>query len=145
MTISPRSLLCLFLLAVPLAAEAPLKDVYHAGPWENEIGYSQAVRVGNMLYISGSTGQGPMPQALSQAMESIRHTLAHYKLGFQHVVKETIYTTDIEALKTHKELRRVYYKGDYPAATWVQVVRLFSPEQVIEIEVVAMLPDKEAR
>jgi enamine deaminase RidA (YjgF/YER057c/UK114 family) len=135
-------LLC---LAAPLSASAPQKEKFNQGPWENEIGYAQAVRVGNLLYISGSTGSGPMPQALAQAMDGIQRSLAHYKLGFAHVVKENIYTTDIEALKAHKEVRKAYYKGDFPAATWVQVVRLFSPEQVIEIEVVAVISDKAAQ
>lgn len=132
------SLLCLSLPV--LAAEAPQKDKFERGPWEKEIGYAQAVRVGNTLYISGSTGRGPMPEALKQALQSIKETLAHYKLGFANVVKENIYTTDIDALKAAIPVRKAYYSGDYPAATWVQVARLFNPDQVVEIEVVAILP-----
>ncbi len=140
---SPLAVLLLCLVA-PLSASAPQKEKFNQGPWENEIGYAQAVRVGNLVYISGSTGSGPMPQAIGQAMGGIQRSLEHYKLGFANVVKENIYTTDIEALKAHKELRKAYYKGDFPAATWVQVVRLFNPEQVIEIEVVAVIPEKAA-
>lgn len=117
------------------------KQKLNLGPWENEIGYAQAVRVGNSLYISGSVGDGEMPAAIHQAYDTIARTLAAYKLGFQHIVKENVYTTDIEALKANQDLRKTYYRGDYPAATWVQVARLFDPQHVLEVEVIAVFPE----
>jgi 2-iminobutanoate/2-iminopropanoate deaminase len=90
-------LLLLTLLSAPLPAQDLHKEKFNLGPWENEIGYAQAVRVGNTLYISGSVGEGPMPQAVDQAFGSIKKTLAHYGLDFRHVVKENAFTTDIDA------------------------------------------------
>lgn len=122
-------------------AEGLKKEKFSRGPWENDIGYAQAVRVGNTLYVSGSVGAGPMPQAIEQAFGAIKETLAHYNLDFSNVVKENAYTTDLEALKAHAGVRRAFYGEDFPAATWVQVVRLFSPDYVLEVEVVAVFPD----
>lgn len=129
--------------STPAVAEQPplAKKKFNRGPWENEIGYTQAVRVGNTLYVSGVTGGGAMPDAIKKSYDNVAKTLAAHGLGFQHVVKETIYTTDIEALKTNKGIRKTYYGTDFPAATWVQVARLFRPEHVIEVEVIAIFPD----
>ena len=82
-----------------------------------------------------------MPDAIKNAYDTVARTLAAHKLGFQHVVKENVYTTDLDALKANKAVRKAYYGTDYPAATWVQVARLFQPEYVIEVEVVAVFPN----
>ncbi len=130
------------LLVSTVSAQELRKEKFSRGPWENEIGYAQAVRVGNTLYISGSTGSGSMPDAIRSAFTAIKETLAASRLHFRHVVKETAYTTDIEALKAAKEVRKTYYGSDFPAATWVQVDRLFTPETVLEVEVVAVFPEE---
>jgi 2-iminobutanoate/2-iminopropanoate deaminase len=137
-------LLLLALFATTLPAQNLRKEKLNIGPWENEIGYAQAVRVGNTLYISGSVGTGAMPDAINAAFGAIKQTLAHYGLDFRHVVKENAYTTDIEALKAAQDVRKPYYGTDFPAATWVQVARLYMPEAVIEVEVVAVFPDTAA-
>lgn len=118
------------------------KHKFNLGPWEDEIGYVQAVRVGNVLYVSGSVGGGAMPDAIKQAYDTIGRTLAAYRLGLQHVVKENIFTTDLDALKAYKDVRKTYYQSDFPAGTWVQVSRLYNPEYVIEVEVQAVFPDE---
>lgn len=125
----------------PPSAPAIKKDKFHLGPWEQEIGYAQALRVGNTLYVSGSVGSGEMPVAIKQAFDTLARTLAAHGLNFGHVVKENVFTTDIDALKAHKAIRNACYAGDYPAATWVQISRLFEPSHVIEVEVIAVFPD----
>ena len=116
-------------------------DSYHAGPWEQTIGYSQAVRVGHMLYVSGTVGADAKGQPadldsqMKKAYEGIRKTLARYNTDFSHVVMERIYTTDIEALIRSQETRKQFYGNSSPAATWVEVKRLYSAADKIEIEV----------
>ena len=140
MRIVPVALSLLTILAPALVAQDLPKQKFNRGSWEDAIGYAQAVRVGDMLHISGSVGSGPMPAALAGALDEIKQSLAAYGLDFRHIVKETIYTTDIEALKAAMEVRKPYYGADFPAATWVQVARLFNPEHVIEIEATAVFP-----
>ena len=136
-------LVCL-LLSVAHAADTlpPLKtDRFQRGAWEDEYGYREAVRVGNTLYISGNVGKGAMPDAIRQAYGSLQSILAHYGLTFQHVVKENIYTTQLDVLKENRAVRREFYGKDFPAATWVQVDRLFQPEYTIEVELIAVFPE----
>ena len=56
------------------------------------------------------------------------------------MVKENLYTTDIEAVKQNNHVRKAFYKGDFPAATWVQIPRLYMQQATIEVELVAHLP-----
>ncbi len=103
-------------------------------------GYAQAVLVDNVLYISGTVASGDMAAQLKGAYTGIEKTLKAYGANFQNVVKENLYTTDIEAVKSNNEVRKAFYKGDYPAATWVQISRLFMPQALVEVEVIAHLP-----
>jgi len=107
---------------------------------EDEIGYAQAVRVGNTIYVSGSVGWGKMDEALILAYDEIGKTLKNYNATFENVVKENLYTTALDSVIKYKDLRINYYGNDYPAATWVEVQRLYNPGLVVEIEVIAELP-----
>src|ERR1700730_11498709 len=104
---------------------------------EAEIGYCQAVRSGNRLYISGTAGQGEMPNAVQSVYERLKQTLEANGLTFRNVVKENVYTTDLDAFKGSKDIRKAFYGPSLPAATWVQVQRLFLPSLVLEVELIA--------
>jgi enamine deaminase RidA (YjgF/YER057c/UK114 family) len=146
---SPLVLACLGLLLAaarldatdtPAGAPALKTDKYRAGKSEDDYGYRRAVRIGNTLYVSGAVGAGEMPAAIRTAYGTLGKTLAHYGLGFQHVVKENIFTTKLDALKESRAVRKEFYGTDFPAATWVQVDRLFQPDYVIEVELIAVFP-----
>jgi enamine deaminase RidA (YjgF/YER057c/UK114 family) len=119
----------------------PAWDTYHAGPWEQEIGYSQAVRVDHMLYILGTVGADSKGQPadldsqMKKACAGIQKTLAHYNTDLSHVMMERIYTTDIEALIRSQPTRKGFYGASAPAATWVKVKCVYGAADKIEIEV----------
>jgi len=141
-SLKKQIVLCLLVLGAYISAPAAEMRVekYHAGDWENDIGYCQAVRVGQLLYISGTTGAGKMPEAIRGAYDNLAKTLKAHGLTFKDVVKENIYTTDIDALKANNSIRLAFYDKSFPAATWVQVQRLYLPDQIIEIELTAVFP-----
>lgn len=109
--------------------------------FEDSIGYTEAVRVGNTIYISGSVGWGKMDEAIKIVYDQLSKILQNYHATFENVVKENLYTLDIDSVKKYMEVRRAYYKNDFPAATWVEVKRLFNPGLVLEVELIAILPD----
>jgi enamine deaminase RidA (YjgF/YER057c/UK114 family) len=118
------------------------KEKFHANKAvEDGIGYAQAVRVGNTIYISGHVARGPMNEAVGKVYDRLKETLANYQATFQNVVKETVYTTQIDDFIQQGEVRKKYYQGDYPAATWVGVDRLFAPDIVLEVELTVVLPE----
>ncbi len=116
-------------------------SAYHAGPWEQEIGYSQAVRAGHTIYISGTIGANDkgFPKDLESQMKlayaALGKTMSQYGADFSNVVMERIYTTDMDALIKTQPVRKSIYGAWLPAATWVEVRRLYVPEAEIEIEV----------
>lgn len=129
------------LLGCTAASPRQAKSCYHDNAAiETEIGYCQAVRSGNLLHISGSVGKGEMPAAMHRTYDELKKTLAANGLDFRDVVKETVFTTDLDAFIRNKDLRKEYYGADLPAASWVQVQRLYSPAFVVEVELTAEYP-----
>jgi 2-iminobutanoate/2-iminopropanoate deaminase len=118
------------------------KKKFHWGVNEQDTtaGYAQALKVDNVLYISGTVARDVTPEGIRRVYEGLERTLKHYGATFQNVVKENLYTTDIEAMKQHNHVRKAFYKGDFPAATWVQISRLFMADAKLEVELIAHLP-----
>ena len=115
------------------------KKFYLNETGEKAVGYAQAVKKGNTIYISGTVGQGDMASQVKEIYERIGKTLAGYGANWGNVVKENVFATDLELFKKHAAIRKEYYQEDWPAATWVEVRRLYLPEFLVEIEVVAEL------
>jgi 2-iminobutanoate/2-iminopropanoate deaminase len=109
---------------------------------DTSAGYTEAVLVDNVLYISGWLSKGSIAEQLQGIYTSLGNILKAYGATYQNVVKETLFTTDIEAVKLNNGVRKAFYNGDYPAATWVQITRLFSArsDAQIEVELIAHLP-----
>jgi 2-iminobutanoate/2-iminopropanoate deaminase len=134
----------------PEPPPARVKQVFHLNPYEKDFGYSQAVLIDKTLYISGSVAadengglvaSGDMAGQMRAAYANIRRTLDAHGAGFDEIVKETIYTTNMDALVKASDLRFEYYdKERLPTTSWVQVQRLVDPGFLVEIEVVAELP-----
>jgi 2-iminobutanoate/2-iminopropanoate deaminase len=127
-----------------------VKQVFHLNAYEKDFGYSQAVLVDKTLYVSGSVSvdaegrlvaAGDVAGQLRAAYTNIRRTLAAHHSDFDEVVKETIYTTDMESLLKAADVRFEFYdKERLPTVSWVEVKRLVDPGFLVEIEVVAELP-----
>ena len=117
-------------------------------PWEKEYGYSQAVKVGDTIYLSGQishdeTGEiigiGDVEAQIRQAYVNIEKLLAEYGAGLENIVDETWFVTDIESVDTAAgKLRKEIFSGSQAVAlTVVQIQRLAFPELLIEIKCVA--------
>ncbi|GGY87142.1 hypothetical protein GCM10011613_35420 [Cellvibrio zantedeschiae] len=109
-------------------------------PWEKDIGYAQVVQAGDTYHISGVTcGGSNYQQAVPECYKELQKVLDKLQLSVKNVVKENVYARDIEQFKAQIETRKKFYGNtEYPAATWVQVDRLYSPEHLVEVELVAV-------
>lgn len=109
--------------------------------------YSQAVRVGQFLFLAGQTGadpatgkiEGDVKAQTERAMESVGAILASQGLDFSHVVKSLVFLTDMNDLATVNEIYGRRFKGDRPAKSCVAVASLPKGGKV-EIDVVAAFP-----
>ena len=119
------------------------KEKWH---WNNEskqdtiAGYTQVLKVDSILYISGAVTNDITPEGIKSVYNALKASLSSYGATFENVVKENLYTTDIEAMKKYNYVRKAIYKGDFPAATWVQIERLYMPQAKLEVELIAHLP-----
>ena len=135
----------IFLLNTNVAAQNNdiKKEKWHWGnalQKDTSAGYVQVVKVENVLYISGAVARDVTPEGITRVYQSLERSLKSFGATFQNVVKENLYTTDMEAMKRYNDARKVFYKGDFPAATWMGVARLFMADAKLEVELIAHLP-----
>lgn len=119
------------------------KEKWHWGnalQQDTSAGYVQVVKVENVLYISGAVAREVTPEGITRVYQSLERSLKSFGATFQNVVKENLYTTDMEAMKKYNDARKIFYKGDFPAATWMGVARLFMADAKLEVELIAHLP-----
>jgi len=110
-------------------------------PWENDTGYTQVVKSNNTLYISGITSEKEtFENQIDDIYTIIKKILADYDVGTNSIVKEVIFTTDIEGLKSAIPTRKAHFNGKYPSSSWVEVKRLWSKAHLLEVEIVVVLP-----
>lgn len=118
------------------------KEKFHWGKdQDTSAGYAQALKVGNIIYVSGTVARDVTPEGIKRVYDALERSLKNFGATFQNVVKENLYTTDIEAMKQYNYVRKPYYNGDFPAATWVQISRLFMADAKLEVELIAYLPE----
>lgn len=108
--------------------------------------YSQAVRAGNMLFISGQVALDPktgnveaknVSEEAEQVMKNLQAILLEAGSGFENVVKTTIFLTDMNLFTTVNEVYAKYFTGNFPARETVAVKGL--PKGVnVEISMIAM-------
>ncbi|MGN7783050.1 RidA family protein [Niabella sp. 22666] len=103
-------------------------------------GYTQVLKVDNVLYISGAVTTDLTPEGVQSVYNDLKASLQSFGATFQNVVKENLYTTDIAEMKKLNYVRKKFYKNDFPAATWVQIQRLYMAEAKLEVELIAHLP-----
>lgn len=123
-------------------SEQYIKEKWH---WNSEAnqsesaGYAQVVKAGPTLYISGVPSSDLDSAGVARLYTTLGRCLEAYGGSFENVVKETLYTTNIDSMKILNPVRKAFYKDDYPAASWVQISRLYEPSAKLEVDLIAVL------
>lgn len=123
------------------------QNISSGGPWEASVGYSRAVKVGNVVHVAGTTatvngevvGLNDAYEQTRVALEIIGQALAEAGASFADVVRTRLYVTDITQWEHVGRAHGEVFAGIRPAATMVQVAALIDPRHLVEIEAEALL------
>ena len=117
--------------------------------WEESFGYSRAVKIGNIIEVSGTSasedgiviGVGDVTLQAEYIIKKIEHTLVEAGFSLKDVVRTRIFMTDISLWEEVAKVHSYLFEDVMPACTLVEVSKLIDPDLLIEIEATAIKED----
>jgi len=125
------------------------KQLFSSGAqWENIVGYSRAVKVGNVIEISGTTavdgnvvvGKGDIYAQAVFIFQKIEKVLIEAGSSLKDVVRTRMYVTDISKWEQAGKAHSLFFNEIKPATTMVEVSKLINEDLLIEIEFTVIIP-----
>jgi len=116
--------------------------------WESIVGYSRAIRVGDRIYVTGTTatdensevvGAGDAYAQTVQTIKNIDRALKALDAGLENIVRTRMFVTDISRWEEYGRAHGEFFREIMPATTMVEVSKLIDPRMLIEIEADAEL------
>lgn len=127
------------------------KQLFSSGvQWENIVGYSRAVKVGNVIEISGTTamdgdvlvGEGDIYAQAVFIFQKIEKVLKEAGSSLKDVVRTRMYVTDISKWEEAAKAHSLFFNEIKPATTMVEISKLINKDLLIEIEISAIITNE---
>lgn len=126
------------------------KNISSGAIWEDIVGYSRAVRVGNIIEVAGTTaildgeviGKNDAYAQTIQIFKIIEQALIDAGATMENVVRIRMFVTDITQWEAIGQAHGEFFKNIKPASTMVEVSGLINPDLLVEIEVTAIINEQ---
>lgn len=124
-----------------------MKNIYSGSIWEKEVAYCRAKKIGNLIFVSGTTASNEKGEVVGNDVyeqtdfifKKIEAALKQCGASLKDVVRTRTFVTDISKFDQFAKAHKKHFTGIDPVATCVEVTRLVNEKLLVEIEVDAVL------
>ncbi|AOW09638.1 RidA family protein [Flavobacterium gilvum] len=125
------------------------KNILTGSPWEDKMGYCRAVRIGNIIEVSGTVAivdgeKVKADDAYAQTLnilERVEKVLEDLNVGMKDVIRTRIFTTDVSTFEDVAKAHAIFFKDIKPTTGFYGINQLVAPEYLVEIELTAVVAE----
>jgi len=122
------------------------QNILTGSPWEDKMGYCRAVRIGNIIEVSGTVAivdgeKVKADDAYAQTLnilERVEKVLEDLNVGMKDVIRTRIFTTDVSTFEAVANAHATFFKDVKPTTGFYGINQLVAPEYLVEIEFTAI-------